>query len=71
MKAAKGASNTTQKGNGASESTALAPVRSGFLRWPPPPAIQGGARNPAYAPAPITWVEPADENGQRRPFFAL
>ena len=22
---------------------------------------QGGARNPAYAPAPIKWVEPADE----------
>jgi hypothetical protein len=39
--ATKVANNTTQRRNGAPESTGL--LRSaGFLRWPPPPAIKAG-----------------------------
>jgi hypothetical protein len=61
--AAKAANNTTQKGNGAPESIALARRygQIGISAVAAAARYQGGARNPAYAPAPIRWVEPADE----------
>jgi hypothetical protein len=61
--AAKAANNTTQRGNAARESTALdryyGPI--GISAVAAATRYQGGTRNPAYAPTPIKWGEPADE----------
>jgi hypothetical protein len=61
--ATKAANNTTQTGNGAQDSAALARRygQIGISAVAAAARYQGGARNPAYAPAPIKWVKPVDE----------
>jgi hypothetical protein len=61
--AAKAANNTTQKANDGPESAPLDRCygQIGISAVAAAARYQGGAKNPAYAPAPIKWVEPADD----------
>lgn len=61
--AAEAAHNTTQKADGAPESYPLDRCygQIGISAVAAAARYQGGAKNPAYAPAPIKWAEPADE----------
>lgn len=60
--AAKAASHTTQKGNGAAERSPLDRCygQIGTSAVAAAARYQGGSKNPAYAPVAIKWVDPAD-----------
>jgi hypothetical protein len=57
------AANNTQKANGGPESASLDRWygQIGISAVAAAARYQGAARNPAYAPAPIKWVEPTDD----------
>jgi hypothetical protein len=59
--AAEVANNTTQKGIPESAALARRYGQIGISAVAAAARYQGEARNPAYAPAPSKWVEPADE----------